>query len=182
MTVLSGGAPGVTGGSGWAGWAAGTVGGGGTVAGAGPVAAILRLGPEAGAADAPDYTPARWPEAVVVVARTPLDPLGTVLIPPNVRAVLTRGPGAEPAASPLPMAMQPVPVQPMPAPVQLPVQPVPVQLPVAGPLPVVGPPPVQASAPPPFGAAVPAVGGPAEPRTGSFRARTSRSGAPPPTS
>lgn len=158
MTVLSGGAPGVTGGSGWAGWAAGTVGGGGTVAGAGPVAAILRLGPEAGRADAPDYTPARWPEAVVVVARTPLDPLGTVLIPPNVRAVLTRGPGAEPAASPLPMAM---PVQPRPAPVQ-PVQ-LPVQLPVAGPLPVVGPPPVQASAPPAFGAAVPAVGGPAEP-------------------
>ncbi|MFF7634580.1 hypothetical protein ACFZB9_15695 [Kitasatospora sp. NPDC008050] len=138
MTVLSdgfsglAGGAGLAGGTGWAAGAGGSAGGIGGAAGAGPAAMILRLGPDGGGPDAPDYTPARWPEPVAVVARTPLDPLGTVLIPPNHRAVLTRAPGAEPGAAPL-------------------------QLPM--PAPVLPPMPVHASAPPPFGA--PALGAPA---------------------
>ncbi|GAB2749243.1 MinD/ParA family ATP-binding protein [Kitasatospora kifunensis] len=134
MTVLSDGVSGMAQahGSGGAGWAAGAVGSGGA-AQAGPAAVILRLGPDAGRQDAPDYTPACWPEAVTVIARTPLDPLGTVLIPPPQRALLNRAVGAEPGALPTLTPAPPL-----------------------GALPLAAPP----LGAPPLGAAAPAVGAP----------------------
>lgn len=39
----------------------------------------------------PDYTPAAWPDPVPLVARRPLDPLGTQLIPSAERSLFTRG-------------------------------------------------------------------------------------------
>ncbi|MFJ3216376.1 MinD/ParA family protein [Kitasatospora sp. NPDC086801] len=51
--------------------------------------------PDEGAAAAterPDYTPAAWPEPVPLLPRQPLDPLGTVLIPPTERRLFARTP------------------------------------------------------------------------------------------
>ncbi|MFI2609744.1 hypothetical protein [Kitasatospora sp. NPDC018619] len=54
---------------------------------------------------APDYSPAAWPEPVALLPRGPLDPLGTVLIPPAERRLFSREPAlaAPPAAAPAPV-------------------------------------------------------------------------------
>ncbi|WP_157537553.1 MinD/ParA family ATP-binding protein [Kitasatospora azatica] len=61
---------------------------------------------------APDYAPEVWPEPLPLAMRMPLDPLGTVLIPPAARAVLTPRPTTEltvitavPNAAPIPNAV-----------------------------------------------------------------------------
>ncbi|MEU3560548.1 hypothetical protein [Kitasatospora sp. NPDC006786] len=48
---------------------------------------------------APDYSPAAWPEPVALLPRRPLDPLGTVLIPPAERQLFTRAQTAEPPSA-----------------------------------------------------------------------------------
>ncbi|MET8546815.1 hypothetical protein ABZW03_40320, partial [Kitasatospora sp. NPDC004799] len=58
---------------------------------------------------APDYSPTAWPEPVALAPRRPLDPLGTVLIPPAERQLFTRASGVEPApAAPVPVAPVPL--------------------------------------------------------------------------
>ncbi|MFD4656750.1 hypothetical protein ACFWP2_14120 [Kitasatospora sp. NPDC058444] len=53
---------------------------------------------------APDYSPAAWPEPVALLPRRPLDPLGTVLIPPAERQLFTRAPEIQaPPAAPRPL-------------------------------------------------------------------------------
>ncbi|MEU1285424.1 hypothetical protein [Kitasatospora sp. NPDC005856] len=53
---------------------------------------------------APDYSPAAWPEPVALLPRRPLDPLGTVLIPPAERQLFTRAPEIQaPPAAPQPL-------------------------------------------------------------------------------
>ncbi|MFE7525170.1 MinD/ParA family protein [Kitasatospora sp. NPDC057542] len=48
---------------------------------------------------APDYSPAAWPEPVPLLPRSPLDPLGTVLIPPAERQLFTRDLTVEPTSA-----------------------------------------------------------------------------------
>ncbi|AUY52724.1 hypothetical protein [Streptomyces sp. CB01881] len=83
---------------------------------------VRRPGPE----DHPDYTPADWPVPVPVVARRPLDTLGTQLIPPPERSLFVRAAaagnppapadppptGPAPAASPVPAAVPAGPASP----------------------------------------------------------------------
>ncbi|MGW1177742.1 hypothetical protein ACWD4P_28970 [Kitasatospora sp. NPDC002543] len=58
---------------------------------------------------APDYSPATWPEPVALRPRHPLDPLGTVLIPPAERRLFTRAATGGPApAAAFPTAALPV--------------------------------------------------------------------------
>ncbi|MEV7354046.1 hypothetical protein [Kitasatospora sp. NPDC091276] len=73
--------------------------------------------PDDGAAatpERPDYTPAAWPEPVPLLPRQPLDPLGTVLIPPAERRLFTRAPAPQaqppaPPGDPTPTALLAVP-------------------------------------------------------------------------
>ncbi|MFJ6618743.1 hypothetical protein ACIQOW_14345 [Kitasatospora sp. NPDC091335] len=59
---------------------------------------------------APDYSPAAWPEPVTLRPRHPLDPLGTVLIPPPERQLFTRPPAVgPPSAAPWPPSPPAVP-------------------------------------------------------------------------
>ncbi|GAA1988730.1 MinD/ParA family ATP-binding protein [Kitasatospora viridis] len=70
----------------------------------GAVAVVHRAGP---GADGPDYAPDQWPEPLGPAR--PLDPLGTVLIPAAVRAVVAPRPTAPAPAAPAAPATAPRP-------------------------------------------------------------------------
>ncbi|MFE9429250.1 MinD/ParA family protein [Kitasatospora sp. NPDC006697] len=63
----------------------------------GTAAVVLRAAPGGLVGSSPDYAPDAWPEPLGPLR--PLDPLGTVLIPPAVRAVVAPRPTAAPAAA-----------------------------------------------------------------------------------
>ncbi|MGA5824028.1 hypothetical protein ACPC54_40050 [Kitasatospora sp. NPDC094028] len=70
-----------------------------------------------------DCTPAVWPEPVPLVPRRPLDPLGTVLIPPAERRLFTRAetaplvtPMGVPVAASMPTPMAVLLAEPAPPP------------------------------------------------------------------
>ncbi|MCX4745823.1 hypothetical protein OG455_09850 [Kitasatospora sp. NBC_01287] len=78
------------------------------------VLGALRPGPDEEPFGAPDYTPLSWPAPVPLLDRTPLDPLGTVLIPPTERVLPLLRTGEAPAEPGLPMPGLPLPGLPLP--------------------------------------------------------------------